>query len=188
MTAGTAFKGASFALTVQTALAEIKRKAYEAEGIDAARRRVMEDLERRKSVTWRDTLLDTKAPYGPYAARPLYGIWAAAPFLHNGSVPTLYDLLLPPERRPRRLLLGRGGMIRSGWALSSNRPAASRTALSTQPGPAMAMVVISGARTCPSPTAWRCWNISRRTDQRTAGRCNQAKRNRFSECQPGQNL
>ena len=26
----------------------------------------------------------------------LTGIWATAPFLHNGSVPTLYDLLLPP--------------------------------------------------------------------------------------------
>jgi hypothetical protein len=55
---------------------------------------------------WRDTLLDTKAPDGPYAARPLYGIWAASPFLHNGSVPTLYDLLLPPERRPKTFALG----------------------------------------------------------------------------------
>lgn len=31
-----------------------------------------------------------------YKARPLNGIWAAAPYLHNGSVPTLYDMLLPP--------------------------------------------------------------------------------------------
>ena len=30
----------------------------------------------------------------------LVGIWATAPFLHNGSVPTLYDLLLPAARRP----------------------------------------------------------------------------------------
>ena len=78
------------------------RRPTRAAGIDAAQQRVMEDLDRRGSVTWRDTLLDTKPPYGPYAARPLYGIWAAAPFLHNGSVPTLYDLLLPPERGPRR--------------------------------------------------------------------------------------
>jgi cytochrome c553 len=28
-----------------------------------------------------------------YKARPLNGIWATAPYLHNGSVPTLYDLL-----------------------------------------------------------------------------------------------
>jgi len=66
----------------------------------------MEDLDRRGSVTWRDTLLDTQPPYGPYAARPLYGIWAAAPYLHNGSVPTLYHLLLPPEQRPKTFALG----------------------------------------------------------------------------------
>jgi hypothetical protein len=35
-----------------------------------------------------------------YKARPLQGIWATAPYLHNGSVPTLYDLLLPPAQRP----------------------------------------------------------------------------------------
>jgi cytochrome c5 len=30
-----------------------------------------------------------------YKARALNGVWATAPYLHNGSVPTLYDLLLP---------------------------------------------------------------------------------------------
>jgi hypothetical protein len=35
-----------------------------------------------------------RAPCG-YKARPLIGIWATAPFLHNGSVPTLHDLLSP---------------------------------------------------------------------------------------------
>ena len=35
-----------------------------------------------------------------YANHPLDGIWARAPYLHNGSVPTLLDLLEPPERRP----------------------------------------------------------------------------------------
>lgn len=30
-----------------------------------------------------------------YKARPLNGIWATAPYLHNGSVPTLQDLFLP---------------------------------------------------------------------------------------------
>lgn len=33
-----------------------------------------------------------------YRAKPLNGIWATAPYLHNGSVPTLYDLLLPVKR------------------------------------------------------------------------------------------
>jgi hypothetical protein len=35
-----------------------------------------------------------------YANQPLDGIWLRAPYLHNGSVPTLRDLLEPPERRP----------------------------------------------------------------------------------------
>jgi len=33
-----------------------------------------------------------------YNARPLSGIWAQAPYLHNGSVPTIYHLLVPEER------------------------------------------------------------------------------------------
>ena len=33
-----------------------------------------------------------------YKARSLNGIWATAPYLHNGSVPNLYDLLLPKRR------------------------------------------------------------------------------------------
>lgn len=33
-----------------------------------------------------------------YKARSLNGIWATAPYLHNGSVPNLYDLLLPKKR------------------------------------------------------------------------------------------
>jgi hypothetical protein len=103
---GTAFAASSFARTVQAAVNSIKQKAYAAAGIDSAQQRMMEDLDRRKSVTWRDTLLDTMPPYGPYAARPLYGIWAAAPYLHNGSVPTLYDLLLPPAQRPEKFALG----------------------------------------------------------------------------------
>lgn len=35
-----------------------------------------------------------------YAAVPLDGLWLRAPYLHNGSVPTLEDLLKPPESRP----------------------------------------------------------------------------------------
>jgi mono/diheme cytochrome c family protein len=35
-----------------------------------------------------------------YANQPLDGIWARAPYLHNGSVPTLRDLLEAPANRP----------------------------------------------------------------------------------------
>ncbi|HEN8541335.1 TPA: hypothetical protein U8182_003400 [Pseudomonas aeruginosa] len=41
-----------------------------------------------------------------YKARPLNGIWASPPYLHNGSVATLYDLLLPPDLRPRTFYTG----------------------------------------------------------------------------------
>lgn len=43
---------------------------------------------------------------GGYANHPLDGIWARAPYLHNGSVPTLRDLLEPPEERPERFYRG----------------------------------------------------------------------------------
>ncbi len=35
---------------------------------------------------------------GGYVAQPLNGIWATAPYLHNGSVPTLWHMLNPEER------------------------------------------------------------------------------------------
>jgi hypothetical protein len=41
-----------------------------------------------------------------YKARPLAGIWATPPFLHNGSVPNLYQLLLPAEKRDAKFLMG----------------------------------------------------------------------------------
>jgi cytochrome c peroxidase len=41
-----------------------------------------------------------------YVARPLEGIWATAPYLHNGSVPTLDDLLKPTDERPVTFPLG----------------------------------------------------------------------------------
>jgi cytochrome c5 len=41
-----------------------------------------------------------------YRARPLNGIWATAPYLHNGSVPNLYEMLLPSERRSSQFHTG----------------------------------------------------------------------------------
>lgn len=34
-----------------------------------------------------------------YKARPLAGVWATPPFLHNGSVPNIYQLLSPQDER-----------------------------------------------------------------------------------------
>ena len=41
-----------------------------------------------------------------YVAVPLDGLWLRAPYLHNGSVPSIADLLLPPEARPKRFWRG----------------------------------------------------------------------------------
>jgi mono/diheme cytochrome c family protein len=41
-----------------------------------------------------------------YANQPLDGLWLKAPYLHNGSVPTMRDLLEPHERRPARFYRG----------------------------------------------------------------------------------
>jgi hypothetical protein len=40
-----------------------------------------------------------------YVAPPLSGLWATAPYLHNGSVPTLWQLM-NPELRPLRFTVG----------------------------------------------------------------------------------
>lgn len=41
-----------------------------------------------------------------YANQPLDGIWLRAPYLHNGSVPTVRDLLDAPDARPVRFYRG----------------------------------------------------------------------------------
>jgi cytochrome c peroxidase len=47
-----------------------------------------------------------RKPSDGYVAPPLDGVWLNAPYLHNGSVPTLSDLLEPPATRPARFWRG----------------------------------------------------------------------------------
>lgn len=49
---------------------------------------------------------DGRASGCAYEARVLEGIWAAAPYLHNGSVATLADLLAPAEARAESFAVG----------------------------------------------------------------------------------
>lgn len=70
-------------------------------GTDPVRLRAIPRSEReRYARSWftegrRDDVdLDPKG----YVAPPLRGIWASAPYLHNGSVPTLWHVLRPSER------------------------------------------------------------------------------------------
>ncbi|MFL5102595.1 MAG: di-heme-cytochrome C peroxidase [Xanthobacteraceae bacterium] len=41
-----------------------------------------------------------------YESRVLYGIWATAPYLHNGSVPNLWELLKPASQRKSSFSVG----------------------------------------------------------------------------------
>lgn len=41
-----------------------------------------------------------------YKAKPLDGVWASPPYLHNGSVPNMYQLLLPAEERDKVFHVG----------------------------------------------------------------------------------
>ena len=73
-------------------------------GTDPVRLHALEVAGRRKySRSWfahaneegeQETVVDPKG----YVAPPLDGIWASAPYLHNGSIPTLWHLLHPDKR------------------------------------------------------------------------------------------
>lgn len=82
-----------FPKAVAPILDGLKKRAFADDGIGAADQALMDA----SPAVWRST--------AQYLARPLNGIWATAPYLHNGSVPTLYDLL-HPEQRPAKFAVG----------------------------------------------------------------------------------
>jgi hypothetical protein len=51
--------------------------------------------------------LDLPFVFDGYKPRPLAGVWSTPPFLHNGSVPSLYELLSPVSERSKRFFVGR---------------------------------------------------------------------------------
>lgn len=46
-------------------------------------------------------------PERSYKAAPRDGIWAEPPYLHNGSVPNLYEMLIPARQRTKKFYVGR---------------------------------------------------------------------------------
>ena len=46
-------------------------------------------------------------PLGVYKSAPRDGVWATPPFLHNGSVPNLYEMLIPAKERTKKFYVGR---------------------------------------------------------------------------------
>ena len=73
----------------------------------------LNDFGERRSLWRKDAFRST----GAYLAGPLDGIWARAPYLHNGSVPSLAALLQPPPERPKTFYRGSRhyDTARLGW-------------------------------------------------------------------------
>ena len=61
-----------------------------------------------------------------YVAAFLDGIWLKAPYLHNGSVPTLRDLLEPAAQRPKVFWRGYDVYDQTKVGFVSDTPAAQR--------------------------------------------------------------
>ena len=58
-----------------------------------------------------------------YKARPLAGVAFTAPYLHNGSVPSMYELLLPPAQRTRSFYVGNSAFDPVNLGYSTERVA-----------------------------------------------------------------
>ncbi len=100
--------GRPLALALEEVSKQYLEKACESADFD---RKDFDEMQRTHPNRWQQT--------DGYVARSLSGIWATAPYLHNGSVPTLADLLLPPEERPSQFWIGAGEFDRERVGLQS---------------------------------------------------------------------
>lgn len=75
---------------------KIKNYGYDLLGLSPAERNEMDGFSRPNEI---------QAVLG-YKARTLEGIWATPPYLHNGSVPNMYELLSPVAERSRTFWTG----------------------------------------------------------------------------------
>ena len=60
---------------------------------------------------------------GGYANHSLQGIWVRAPYLHNGSVPSLDDLMKAPDQRTRKFYTGNDVYDQTRVGFVSDKPA-----------------------------------------------------------------
>ncbi len=75
----------------------------------ASIRKFLKEIGRKLKVAEQDPGKQVCFPEGAlacYKARPLNGIWATAPYLHNGSVRTMRQLLLPADQREPSFKVG----------------------------------------------------------------------------------
>ena len=122
-----------FPIAALDLITRIKQKAYQEQQLDA-----------QTIAQWEQRQMQTRAAMGPDVPRaaPRFGQVGRharpqglsrqdarrhlgdGPFLHNGSVPTIYDLLKPAAERPVTFPTGRASTIRSS---SGSRPIARST-------------------------------------------------------------
>ncbi len=73
-------------------------------------------------------------PFKGYIAPPLDGIWATAPYLHNGSIPTL-DAVIDSKLRPkfwsREFLTPQYDYIKMGWKFEEKDRSSNQTVYNT---------------------------------------------------------
>ncbi|HSH75597.1 MAG TPA: di-heme-cytochrome C peroxidase, partial [Longimicrobiales bacterium] len=86
----------TFGLALPWVIEKVVQKKYDDLGLTDEERA---DFDGRRSAPY------IQAPLG-YKARPLNGVWATPPFLHNGSVQNIFELLGPEEKRDSIFWLG----------------------------------------------------------------------------------
>lgn len=108
-------KAVRFAAAAFNVLESLKRQYYAANNVSDATQAEWEGRARRTPPAWAPKLRSTLADANSYPdskggkvypAKPLAGIWATAPYLINGSVANMWDLLTAPAARPRTFSLG----------------------------------------------------------------------------------
>jgi mono/diheme cytochrome c family protein len=83
------------------------RAVISAEVLDRAVAEVkMTDAEKANLHGYRE-LPVPHSPENVWKAAPRDGVWATGPFLHNGSVPNLYEMLIPAAERTKKFYVGR---------------------------------------------------------------------------------
>jgi len=111
---GLPFKKAIFNFTDKT-----KDGYYAINAVDSVQQKIYSGESMRGGDFFRDTFLgedrfneNPSMKYGnseknaAFAARHLAGVWATAPYLHNGSVKNIYELLLPETKRAKKFIVG----------------------------------------------------------------------------------
>jgi hypothetical protein len=108
-------KSVRFAAAAFSALESLKKQYYVSHNISEQTQAEWEGRARRPPPQWSPAMRSTLAEADKYPdsrggrvypAKPLAGIWATAPYLNNGSVANMWDLLTPPNARAKSYSLG----------------------------------------------------------------------------------